>query len=129
MFKSEHQRTGGQLYISINLPSSLPTPTSPHHLHNGMNKSKKKCPQIFSIAENCSSKKEKADLRHFDICFTKLMWTKNIFSQKKVPMNISKYKMEFVLQRNYKNWKSCIAGWQDGTIGHFPSLNVVRSRT
>ena len=29
MFKSEHQRTGGQLYISINLPSSLPTPLSP----------------------------------------------------------------------------------------------------
>ena len=29
MFKSEHQRMAGQLYISINLPSSLPSPPSP----------------------------------------------------------------------------------------------------
>ena len=85
MFKSEHQRTGGQLYISINLPSSLPTPLSPSAQWN--EPGYEKCPQIFSIVENCSSKKEKADVCHFDICVTKLMWTKK---QKKVPMNLSK---------------------------------------
>ena len=85
MFKSEHQRTGGQLYISINLPSSLPTPLSPSAQWNEPEKEKMSldifyCGKLFL-------KKGKADVCHFDICVTKLMWTKK---QKKVPMNLSK---------------------------------------
>ena len=70
---------------------------------------------VFYCGKLFLQKKGKADGCHFDICLTKLMWTNNIFSQKKVPwtsLNI-KWNLSFKVTRNWKAW---IAGWQDGTI-------------